>query len=243
MCQFFSFVGDGHGNFRYHDWEDRQKIGVNADPGPDSHTLILTRLGIPVTKQDMWSTYEYSPLIKKFTIDNGKDGHDHEAARNWVESLDFKKVIPALRLKRIIHPLKIVAPSKISTEHLELLKVWASVWVSVRDSVWDSVGGSVWDSVRDSVWGSVWDSVWVSVGGSVRDSVGASVGASVWGSVWDSVRASVGAYYSSFIDVEHEYDFSSAIKLWELGLVPSYDGSVWRLHGGPNGNILWKEKL
>jgi len=207
MCQFFSFVGDGHGNFRYHDWEDRQKIGVNADPGPDSHTLILTRLGIPVTKQDMWSTYEYSPLIKKFTIDNGKDGHDHEAARNWVESLDFKKVIPALRLKRIIHPLKIVAPSKISTEHLELLKVWASVWVSVRDSV------------------------------------GASVGASVWGSVWDSVRASVGAYYSSFIDVEHEYDFSSAIKLWELGLVPSYDGSVWRLHGGPNGNILWKEKL
>ena len=79
------------------------------------------------------------------------------------------------------------------------------------------------DSVGASVWASVWDSVWASVG--------------------DSVGASVGAYCSSFVEADYEYDFSSAIKLWELGLVPSYDGKVWRLHGGKKASILWEGKL
>ena len=76
---------------------------------------------------------------------------------------------------------------------------------------------------------------------SVRASVSASVGASVSASVRDSVRASVGdsvwAYISSFVDIKYKYDFSSAIKLWEKGLVPSFDGKIWRLHG-KGGKIL-----
>ena len=115
--------------------------------------------------------------------------------------------------------------------------VWDSVWASVRASVSASVSASVrasgGDSVRasvgDSVWASVWDSVWDSVG----DSVGASVGYSVWDSVGDSVRASI----SPFVDIKYKYDFSSAIKLWEKGLVPSFDGKIWRLHG-KGGKIL-----
>ena len=73
-----------------------------------------------------------------------------------------------------------------------------------------------WDSVRDSVWDSV------------RDSVGASV--------WDSVRA----YVSSFFAIKYEYDFSPAIKLWESGLVPSFDGKTWRLHSGKNADIVYE---
>jgi len=35
--------------------------------------------------------------------------------------------------------------------------------------------------------------------------------------------------------------FRSAIKLWKMGLVPSYDyyNKVWRLHGGSKAEILW----
>jgi len=259
MCQFFSFVGDGHGSFRYHDWEDRQRIGVNSDPGPDSHTGIPTTARVPAERQFLWSKYEYQPLTREFTIDNGVEEHDHEAARNWVEALDFRKVIPTLKVKPILHPLKIVPPRSITKKHLEMLEDWASVrasvgdsvWASVGDSVWDSVGDSVGASVGDSVWDSVWASVWASVGdsvwASVGDSVRASVGASVWASVGDSVgasvRASVWAYCSSFVDIEYQYDFSSAIKLWELGLVPSYDEKVWRLHGGKGAKILWEGTL
>jgi hypothetical protein len=36
------------------------------------------------------------------------------------------------------------------------------------------------------------------------------------------------------------HDFSPAIKLWEMGLVPSFDGKTWRLHGGKNAKILFK---
>ena len=84
-----------------------------------------------------------------------------------------------------------------------------------------------WDSVWDSVRASVWDSVWDSVRASVRDSV------------WDSV----GAYTSSFFDIEYKHDFSPAIKLWEMGLVPSFDGTTWRLHGGPDARVMWKGKV
>jgi hypothetical protein len=105
----------------------------------------------------------------------------------------------------------------------------------------------VWDSVGDSVWDSVWASVWASVG----DSVGASVGDSVGDSVWDSVGDSVWAYIGSlFLNIErwkyitHEpgtYPFAPAANLWRMGLVPSFDGKVWRLHAGPDGKEVWKE--
>jgi hypothetical protein len=138
--------------------------------------------------------------------------------------------------------------------------VWSSVGSSVRDSVRgsvgdsvrDSVGDSVWDSVRSSVRGSVRDSVWSSVGDSVWDSVRDSVRDSVWSSVgdsvWDSVGDSVWAYISSFFNIEKwKYidhkpginPFQSAIDLWNSGLVPSYDGKTWRLHG-KGGRILWE---
>ena len=113
--------------------------------------------------------------------------------------------------------------TQVTMQNIELLKqviIRGSVRNSVRDSVGDSVGGSVWDSV--------WNSVGGSVGGFVRDSVR------------NSVRDSVGAYISSFFNLkkwkyidhkEGENPFQSYIDLWEKGIVPSFDGKVWRLHG------------
>ena len=68
----------------------------------------------------------------------------------------------------------------------------------------------------------------------------ASVVSSVWASVGDSVGDSVGAYFSSFFDVEYKFDYSSAIKLWEAGLVPSFDGGTWRLHSGKSADIVYE---
>jgi len=30
------------------------------------------------------------------------------------------------------------------------------------------------------------------------------------------------------------------VQLWELGLVPSFDGKVWRLHGGEKAAVLFE---
>ncbi len=193
---------------------------------------------------------------------------DHKNAclkvhKKWLKALD-----KILVRKPIVHPFKIVPPKKITEEHLALLREWASVGDSVGDSVrasvgdsvgdsvrasvWDSVGDSVRDSVWDSVRDSVWDSVRASVGDSVGDSVWDSVGDSVRASVWDSVWDSVWAYYGSFFILSRNdwkytekiktdaYPFLSLVKLWERGLVPSFDGKKWRLHGGKDAKILWE---
>ena len=65
--------------------------------------------------------------------------------------------------------------------------------------------------------------------------------ASVRDSVMDSVWASVASYVSTFFAIDYEYDFSSAVKLWEAGLVPSFDGRTWRLHTGKNAKIVYEE--
>jgi len=124
--------------------------------------------------------------------------------------------------------------------------VWASVWASVGSSVGDSVRDSVGDSVRDSVGDSVRDSVWASVWASVRDSVWASVRSSVWASVGDSIYAYISSFFNlpkwKYIDHEEgKNPFQPAITLWEQGIIPSFDGTIWRLH--TKNGIAWEGKL
>lgn len=142
--------------------------------------------------------------------------------------------------------------------------VWASVWASLWNSVWTSVGDSVrvsvWasvgGSVRVSAWASAWDSVRTSVMNSVRDSVQDSVWdsvmysvrAPVMYSVWGSVGDSMYAYISSLFPnikkwkyIEHKEGvnpFQSGIDLWHMGLMPSFDGEVWRLHKGKKAEVV-----
>jgi hypothetical protein len=240
MCRFFSFAWDGGSNFLYSDWVMRQKLLKNkSDENPDSHTYIMTHFGINPDKQENWSTYEYNPLTGKFTVDTRIEGHNPEYAEAWVKRLDFKTVVPQLIIKDIVNPLH-GRPAEVTDEDIKLLKEWYSVLDSVGNSVWDSVRNSVWDSVRNSVWDSVWDSVGNSVWDYVWDSVGDSVGDSVWDSVWDSVGNSVSGYISSFFDISYGYDFSSAVKLWNKELVPSFDGKTWRMHSGEKADIVFE---
>ena len=219
MCKFFSFVGDGFGNYLYSDWDARKN---NIIEPTDSHTWILTNNNIPPEKQDRWSKYEYNPLTMEFTIDEPVEGHDHNDAEQWVSKLDFKTIIPQLIIKPIKNPLKRTV--KVTAADIELLKQWASVGASVGASVRASVRASVGASVGDSVWASDGDSVW------------ASVGDSVWASVWASVRA----YYSTFFNINYNHDFSSCVELWDRGLVPSFDGKTWRLHSGKKAEIVYE---
>ena len=83
-------------------------------------------------------------------------------------------------------------------------------------------------------WDSAWDSVWDSA----------------WDSMWDSVWAYVGSLFVAVVKewkyIKHEkgeYPFQSAADLWRMGLVPCFDGQTWRLHGGPEGKVLWEGKL
>ena len=118
-----------------------------------------------------------------------------------------------------VNPLKLNKPFD-NEKALKLLKEWDSVgfsvWDSVRDSVWDSVGFSVWGSVRDSVWDSVWDLAYAYIS-----------------SLFPNVK--------KWKYIEHEEGinpFQAGIDLWHMGLVPSFDGKVWRLHKGKKAEVV-----
>ena len=219
MCKFFSIVSDAKGNFYYFDWKQRQEIlkGKIKCDSADSHTSIADFYGFKGQKEDKLNKYEYNPFTKQFTVDQINTFDDSKEVEKFCKKLDFKEIVPVNFDKKIINPFKDRSILEITDEDIELLKQWASGGASGGASVWASVGDSVSASVRASVGDSVWDSV--------------------GDSVWDSVGASVWAYISSFVDIKYKYDFSSAIKLWEKGLVPSFDGKIWRLHG-KGGKIL-----
>jgi hypothetical protein len=245
MCEFFSCVSNGDGKALYFNAEQREKIRTKVlrYENGDSHTSIADFFGYTGLLEDKLNKYEFDPLTKDFTIDQLNNSvNDSEQIEQFCRNLDFKMIVPQLIIKPIIHPFTDIKNSKVTPEDLLILKQWASVWASVGDSVWASVRASVRESVRESVRASVRESVWASVGDSVRESVRASVWASVGDSVWASVRASVWAYISSFFDIRYPFDYSPCIKLWEKGLVPSFDGALWRVHGA-EGKILWEGKI
>ena len=217
--------------------------------GTDSHTDLLQDSGLKDDTNDPmlmeFARVEVSPKNANYlfpdvwelhvdqSITPAWFGQKHKDAANAAHAKWMKKLDKILVRKQIVHPFKIEPPKEITKQHINMLRKWASVWDSVRDSVRDSVG----DSVRDSVGDSVRDSV--------RDSVGASVWDSVGASVWDSVGAYVGSFFILPVwkYIKHprgKYPFAPCVQLWERGLVPSFDGKTWRLHGGPKAVILFE---
>ncbi len=160
-------------------------------------------------------------ILPKF-IDSSHEFICREALQKW--QTEIYSLINLDKAQNIIHPFKI-APPKLTNKQLLLLKQWASVWDSVGASVRASVGASVWDSVGDSVWDSVGDSVWAYIGNIFKLQE------------WKYID------YNNSLFQKGIYPFNSLIQLWEQGLVPSFDGKLWRLHGGKNAKILWEDKV
>ena len=211
MCQFFSFVTNPVDNPGWYYYFDWQYRKAHLDDdGVDSHSHICAHFTLD---EDRCNKYEFNPLTKAFTIDQiNSKRDDSEAAEKWANRLDFKTIVEPLIVKPIVNPLLLPKVDEPTEEQIDWLKEWASVR--------DAVGAPTWDSVRDSV--------------------RASVGASVSDSVWESVRASSWAYFSSFFAIEYKFDFSPAVKLWEAGLVPAFDGTTWRLHSGKSADIVYE---
>jgi len=63
-------------------------------------------------------------------------------------------------------------------------------------------------------------------------------------------RAYIGYIFAPIVEnwqyIEHkpgEYPFQSAVDLWKMGLVASFDSKKWQLHGGKDARVLWKGKI
>ena len=215
MCKFFSFVTDPinhQAEYYYFDW-DYRKANL-GDEGMDSHSHICTHFNL---NEDICNKYEFNPLTGEFEIDQiNSERDDSEAAEKWANRLDFKTVVEPLIVKPVVNPFKLTEVTEVTAEHIQ----WLHDIALVRDSIFDSI----MTSIENWAFASVMDSVWASVMDLVRAS---------YVSVW--------AYASSFFAIEYQHDYSSAVKLWEAGLVLSFDGEVWRLHTGMDAHVVYEE--
>jgi len=210
MCKFFSFVTEPENHGGQRFYFDWDYRKGNLSDGSDSHSTICSHFKL---QEDVCNKFEYNPLLFTFEVDQiNSRVDDRIQAEDWVRKLDFKKVVEPLIIKPIVNPFELPMVEKPTKAQIALLKKWASVRASV--------GASVRDSVRASVGASVWD----------------YVGASVWA----SVGASVWAYTSGYFNIKYSHDFSANNKLWESGLVPSFDGTTWRLHSGKDAKVVYE---
>ena len=220
MCKFFSCTSNGKGKLKYFTWEQRKqilnnefKIGSNLITEADSHSSILE--------------YEKHKIgyIGDIGIKRNKYEYNPITKKFIIDQINtkddseiIKKKCMNLDFSKIVEPLIIhgmINPFKDKS----VIKIYKKnilllkKWASVRDSVWDYV----WASFRASVRASVWDSVW--------------------------------AYTSSYFNIEkwkytnnksYKNPFQSCIDLWNRGIVPSFDGKMWRLHGH-EGKVIWED--
>ena len=175
-------------------------------------------LGIDQEKP-MWWTSEHADAAEK-------------AHKEWMKKLD-----KLLLKKPIIRPFRdITPPKKITKKHLDLLSAWVNAWAGMRINIWNKMGAMVGASTRNSIWNNVGISVWDRLGANMAESVE------------DHIVAYTGSFfkfpsstwkYTKKIKIKG-YPFQSAVDLWMMGLVLSFDGQTWRLHGGKNGKVLWE---
>jgi len=159
---------------------------------------------------------------------SGNEWKSRYQALKIIEEIQDLNSLFGWNYEEAINPVNpfLIEPPTIQEKHLISLKNW----ISVRKSVWTSVRGlvleSVWDSVCDSDRDSAVDSI--------------------WDATWDATWAYIGSFFPNIKRweyIKHEkgvYPFQPAVDLWKQGIVPSFDGKVWRLHTGEEAKIVWE---
>ena len=215
MCQAFSGLMKENGEVVW-------KFGVDSHEG----LIKLGKLRDDTDRKDQltFARFEIAPANGSYLApDKWVFKLDEEIKPSWWSKAHEKwawdaqkewlaKLDKILIRKQIVHPFRDINPPKKITKRHLAL---LKKWASVWTSVWEDSAG---DSVRASVRASVW-----AYAGSFF---------SLPRSVWKHAEKIKGK----------GYPFQPAVDLWTMGLVPSFDGKVWRLHGGKDGKVLWEGK-
>lgn len=183
----------------------------------------------------------------------------------WKAFEEWKKIVFQFNYTATLNPFNIALSRQHepTTGDIANLKEWALVWKSVKASK-SSIGVSAATTVRDYVGPCVWNNVSASIeaafralhvecpGAVVCQGVEAHLGASLTPSVRDAIGDSVGDGMSAFvagyfINIKkwkyyeggmEGYPYRSGAELWAHGLIPSFDGKVWRLSSGEDAVVV-----
>ena len=169
-----------------------------------------------------------------------------------VKNLDLQELY-RLKIKPYIHPLEVQRPffQEPTEKEFQWLNEWKLICLNgvsaIKEEVEQILGKDFLSVVEDNQ-SRGYPTVFMEVQNTIMKSVNdrRTELNQAWGKVgWDNVMPTLyRAHYghcSTFFNIPFTTDYSSVAQLWEAGLVPSYDGTVWRLHAGKEAKIVYEE--
>jgi len=159
-----------------------------------------------------------------------------------------------------IHPLKINPPRKIGRRHIKLLRKWHKAVTEVgfpSRRIWAVLGREGYDMIRIQAWRNFRIQVLEGDGGlesNWKKAMKSRIEGAAWGLAYGDI-CEVGAAYIGHIFhpvIEDwgakgykagEYPYQAGVDLMKMGLVPTFDGKIWRLNGGLMCEVLWEGTL
>jgi len=133
-------------------------------------------------------------------------------------------------------PLIVRHEATATAEEIDWLHEWSGVWREAWRGVGDAIDNSEWKGAGCVVWRSVRNDIGIRVWHHIcwdRSMASAGKSTILRDSVWHSMAAYVGSLFPGATRPELT---AAAALLWRAGLVPSFDGHLWRLHSG-NGVV------
>jgi len=183
-----------------------------------------------IAGDERWARYQAVRVLEEVTGLDKLFGWKYSEAVNPVNPFEIK-------------------PPKINDSHIDLLGQWALVWDlvlwSIHDSGLNPERSALGKSLRYSVIELIADAATDLVLREVKFSIIDPLVDSVWSAAWAYI-CSFFPFIKKWKHVDHkpgEYPFQYAATLWKQGLVPSFDGETWRLHGGEKARVLWEGKF
>ena len=213
--------------------------------------------GVPVCEEKRKWGFEELKVVEEIKDLDSLFGWKHSEAMNPINPLKRKaevtrEDIELLRSWNFVYQ-SVLSSIDGSVRSLRGDLVEIDFFCSVYDSIEKLVGKEVYDliwrsllSFADSATIKVWNAdnprvLWYMAPPNERhknpvyDSFGASCYAYI-GSLFPNIKKWQGIKHE-----EGKYPYQPAADLWRRGLVPSFDGSSWRLHSGKEAEVVYKE--
>lgn len=193
--------------------------------------------------------YAYRPYLELYECEVWGKEVEYDQYKRRYENIKLIREVPKEEIEKLANDWESTVGFKLreSLFPVNPLEIEREFWLTKEEEGWIEdwirVAGDI-GSVRNSVWNEkeVYSNgicAWDSVGCPVRTVLVNTVeDMKAKNLVSDSVRDVAMAYISSLFYIskwdgwEEQYPFESGIKLWRAGLVPSYDGYVWRVYVG-----------
>ena len=244
MYGFFSFLSDGNGNIFYIGCDERRRIfaGESSVSADDDECIAIHNFGSR-EKADLYNYWYYDPFTDNLTLKRENTTNDRNLLDKEKIIAAVHECVPEFILKPVINPFTNGQfEGQVTPEILELLHGWESVIDTIDDSLSDIAYETIISTVHETMNDQILSIIW--------DKIKAETDESDFCYCYESVFEAVLGYLSSFFvfkkwtnseENSNINPYQPCISLWEMGIVPVFNGRQWSLHGSKG--IFYTENL